>query len=167
MRYYLLLFLTILLTILVHLLFLEYIPVFGVGPQILLISVIYFSLRYGPMFGQVYGFISGLCLDGFVMTVFGVHSLVFTFVGYYYGKLSNKLDEDNFGVQMLLVFLASCALVGFMMLTSVLFNAKSDISLAEAVTSPLYTVLLTPFFIKILAVWVNRIEKWSGKTNLV
>lgn len=167
MKFYLLMFFTILFSLIVQLLCVEYLLIFGVGPQILLISVIFFSLRYGVLFGEIYGFITGLFLDMFAVSIFGVHGLVFMFVGYIYGNFSKKLNESKIGVQMLLVFIAACLHIGFMVLISVVFTSRANISNTAIVAGPLYTTVLSPFLIKIYNLWIDIVEKWSGKKNQI
>jgi len=167
MKFYLLIFLTILSSLILQLLCVGYLSIFGAGPQILLVCVIFFSLRYGALFGEIFGFISGLFLDTFAISIFGVNSLVFILVSYIYGNFSKKLDENKIGVQMLLVFIASYLHVGFMVLTSVIFTSRADISNTALIAVPVYTTLLSPLLIKIYDIWIGIVEKWSGKTNQV
>jgi rod shape-determining protein MreD len=166
MKFYILLILTVVANLILQLLFVEYLSVSGAGPQIMLVGVIFYSLRYGALFGEIFGFVSGVFLDTFSISVFGVHGLVFTLVGYIYGNFSKKLNENKVGVQMLLAFLASCLQVGVVSLASVVFASKAGISVSAMAIGPAYTALLSPFLIMFYNVWSDFTEKWSGKTNL-
>lgn len=167
MKFYLLIFLTILVSLIVQLLVMGYLSICGAGPQILLVSVIFLSLRYGPLFGEIYGFIAGLFLDTFAISVFGINSLVFTMVGYVYGNLSRRINESRILVQVLLAFVASYLHVGFRTVASAVFASEHNIFSVSVVAGPIYTTLLAPLLVKIYSIWISIIEKWSGKTNLI
>jgi rod shape-determining protein MreD len=165
MKFYILLFVTLIVSLIFQLLFMGYLSVFGSCPQIMLVSVIFVSLRYGVLPGEVFGFISGLLLDTFSLSIFGVNSLVFTLTGYAYGVFSKKIDENKIEVQILLAFLASCLQFGAVSLASAVCAPGTGARVLSVAAGLLYTTVLTPPLIKLYEIWIVLAEKWSGKTN--
>ncbi len=90
MIFYIFVFITLVLSLVFQILFSMYIFRSNVFIEFLIINLIYFSLRYGPIFGEFYGFFSGLFLDIFSVSIFGLRSLIFTILGFLIGKMSRE-----------------------------------------------------------------------------
>jgi len=165
MKFYLMLFVTVITGLLAQLLFMQYASVYGAAPQVMLVCVIFMALRYGPLFGEIFGFAAGLVLDTFMLSVFGVNSMVFTVTGFVYGSLSGKINEQKLGVQLLLAFAASCLLAGMLWFTSAVFSHDRAYGARALMAIPVYTTLLSPVLIILYRIWIVLVEKWSGTAN--
>jgi len=167
MRFYLVLGILILVSFVLQLLWVQYLPIFGIGPQILLVVIIYFALNYGPIIGEIYGFISGLFLDIFSISVFGTQCFIFTIIGYINGIMSNRVDEKNIRVQCILSLLETYFQIGIVYLFSKIFLSDSIISYKDIIIAPIYTSVLAPGIFRIMDLIILRIKKWFGKTNQI
>lgn len=122
------------LAFLLQILILLYIPIWGSAPELVLLTLLFFSLKHGSLFGEIYGFISGLLLDCFTISVFGLRAFIFTSIGYFVGKFSHKLDEDKIQVQVLVTILA----VVFYYLTN---NIFSNLLLGSSINIDLFKLV--------------------------
>lgn len=151
MKHYFRIFLIIIFGLILQILFYTYLHIFNAGPQILLITLIYFALLYGTVFGETYGFICGLFVDIFSVSLFGTHAFVFTLLGYIYGKLSHKLDESQVIVQLLSILAASYFYILIMFLINIITGTKKEITITMVTLVPLYNIIISPFLFKILS----------------
>ncbi|MFH2070783.1 MAG: rod shape-determining protein MreD, partial [Elusimicrobiota bacterium] len=145
-------------------LFSLYLPVYGIVPALLLMSVLYFSLKYGNVFGGVYGFVCGTVLGLFSGRIFGMDCLALTIIGYFVGGMSHKLDESLVRVQVLMTMAASA----FYYITTDI--AAQMLLTGKVIFHPglfagyiLYNTLISPFVFLLYNAWVNGFIKWSGK----
>ncbi|MFN3966737.1 MAG: rod shape-determining protein MreD [Endomicrobiia bacterium] len=135
--------------------------------EFLIISLIYFSLRYGSVFGEFYGFFCGLLLDTFSISIFGLRSLLFTIFGFLLGRLSKKIDETNIKVQVLLCLFILTFYYFFMFATSKIFYPinSAHIRFLAFLEKIVVNCFFAPLIFKLLDILTCRIEKWSGKAN--
>ena len=168
MIYLLFVFLTLILTLVAQSVFSLYLPLFGLVPELVLISVVYFSLKQGAIFGEFYGFVAGIILDVFSLQIFGLRSFLFTIVGFSVGSYSHKLDESKIKVQVLINFVAMFLCFFVMKIISVFFFSNPAIfNVKGLLWTIVYSCAIVPFEFILLEIWVKKIKKWSGKANLV
>lgn len=79
----------------------------GVHPDLLLLFVCSVSIVAGREAGAVAGFVAGLLADSFLVTPFGMSSLVYSFVGYVLGESERIGARRNRLLDMFLVGVAS------------------------------------------------------------
>jgi rod shape-determining protein MreD len=78
---------------------------FGIKPNIILISVIVMSLWYGLHAGSIYGFFVGVITDILFGNVFGIFTLSYTIVGCIVGYLNyNYRRESKVSLSYLTMF---------------------------------------------------------------
>ena len=93
-------FLIYLLGIVIQFAFAKHAAIFGLFPNILLVSLLLVGLTRGSFAGQTLGFAWGLTWDVLAVDLFGSHALLFTLIGYFSGKFARKLDESKAATQM-------------------------------------------------------------------
>lgn len=148
------LFLTIVISLILQICLKQYIPVFGTAPDIMFITVIYFGFRYGCMFGQVYGFVAGLFLDMFSLSLFGLNSFCFTLLGYLAGFLNKKFDETQPLVQVSTVFFASCFYIFFIFLIHTITVVPKTFYIGKVFFIPLYNSVVSYLIFKLFSkIW--------------
>lgn len=167
MIFFLLIILTLLLSLIAQVFAMSWISVAGAAPQVLMASVLYFSLRYGAAFGEVYGFFCGLLADLFTASVFGTNCFVFTVCGYAAGTYCKKLDERRLEVQVILVLLASLFQAGTGLLLGALLTARGAAGPATLAAGALYTTVLSPVLFAAYSYWTGKVEKWAGKVSRI
>jgi len=153
---------TIIFALVGQLLWVEFLPIFGYAPDLVLITIIYLSLHYGSLSGEIYGFFSGILVDVFDVSIFGLKALVFTIIGYLCGTFSRQLDGLEIKTQILLGFSASYIVIIFSYLVSSIFVTKlvKEVSL---VVYPVVNIVMAPFMFRLYDWWFEKVEKWSGK----
>ena len=77
------------------------------GPDFLLIALLFYAVRSRPGAGAVAGFVVGLLTDAVALSPFGAGALALTVVGYLAGWLKALVFADNLLVNAVLVFAAS------------------------------------------------------------
>ncbi|MEL3906332.1 MAG: rod shape-determining protein MreD [Treponema sp.] len=76
-------------------------------PDMVLILVIYIALYNGTAAGAVTGFSAGLIFDFLSLAPFGLHSFIFTLLGFLYGLLCGKYHIRRFFFPLILGFSAT------------------------------------------------------------
>ena len=69
--------------------------VFGAVPDVLLVSLLAFSLLRGSLAGAVGGFFAGLLVDTASLGTLGLTSLVLTLAGYWIGRYGETTGRDR------------------------------------------------------------------------
>ncbi len=81
----------------------SYLSLGGVAPDWLFIATVALAGLYGPIPGQVFGFLWGLALDTLTVRLFGGHALMFSFVGYAVGRSRRQMDLSSPPSQVVMV----------------------------------------------------------------
>lgn len=153
---------TIIFAVVLQLLWVEFLPIFGYAPDLILITIIYLSLHYGSLSGEIYGFVSGILVDVLDVSIFGLKALAFTIIGYLCGIFSKQLDELEIKTQVLLSFSASYIVIIFSYLISSIFATKL-VKGVSLVVYPVLNIIIAPFMFRLYDWWFEKVEKWSGK----
>ncbi|OGS20395.1 MAG: hypothetical protein A2252_10170 [Elusimicrobia bacterium RIFOXYA2_FULL_39_19] len=107
-------------------------------------------------------------MDIFTIHIFGLKTMIFTILGFFMGRLSNKLDESMIRVQVIVVFLS---IVFYMLSTKIIYGillyGKFEIKFTFILANAIYSSLLTPFLFEIMNKWNKKLEKWSGKASRI
>ncbi|MDR0723837.1 MAG: rod shape-determining protein MreD [Endomicrobium sp.] len=87
--------------------FSQYLNIFEIYPNFILIFVVCAGLLRGSLNAQLAGFVFGITWDIFSTDVFATRALLFTILGYCSGKLRKNFDEDSIIFQSAIIFVAS------------------------------------------------------------
>ena len=136
----------------------NYVKLLGVSPELVLISVLFFSLNSNKEKGAVCGFIGGLL----VMVFSGAHPLIlilYGVIGYAAGLYKEALYRHMASAQMIMTAIA----VVSSMLIYDLFICSSGFPYYKAVfflviPAAIYTSLLAPFIFRALEFFMPSIE---------
>jgi len=79
----------------------------GVRPDLAMLTLVFVSMRRGPMVGQVSGFVSGFLEDLMNLSPLGFHSLLRTVIGYLFGLLWGNVFIDPFLMPIVLAVVAT------------------------------------------------------------
>ena len=80
--------------------------ILGVGPDIVIIVLVYLGISSGQLQGTLYGFASGFLLDVYSPETMGINALANSVVGFSVGHFRTGVCTEDFRVQALLLFLA-------------------------------------------------------------
>lgn len=140
-----------------------------IGPDFLLILIIFFAIFKGEFSGIWIGFFSGLMEDGVVwyitsttnevVSLIGIHTLIYSVTGFTIGKVNHYFDHYNTAPIIVLV-LGVTILVRFSVwsLHGILTGFNND----YAILGPaLYTGFFAPVWFALLS-WIYRIQPGDG-----
>lgn len=80
--------------------------ILDIGPDLVIIVLVYLGLSGGQIEGTLYGFASGFLLDVYSPDTMGVNALANSVVGFSVGHFRTGVSIEDFRVQALLLFLA-------------------------------------------------------------
>lgn len=80
--------------------------ILDIGPDLVIIVLVYLGLRGGQIEGTLYGFASGFLLDVYSPETMGVNALANSVVGFFIGNFRTGVSVEDFRVQALLLFVA-------------------------------------------------------------
>ncbi len=87
--------------------FLNFIDIYGVRPNLIIILIVSISLLEGRTHGAVVGFFTGLCLDAVVGVALGYHALIGMFLGLALGNINKRFFKENIFVMVICTFVAT------------------------------------------------------------
>jgi rod shape-determining protein MreD len=141
----------------VHVVFLRFMQVSSVTPDLLLIFTVFIAIYEGQFTGMIAGFLCGLLFDAISTDVIGTNALAKTFAGF----VAGYFYRENQGIQIVgsLNFLLIVALSGFIhnLIYSFFFIKPMQVSfwvffLQYGLAATLYTTVTALF----LMLFVNR-----------
>lgn len=135
-----------------------------ISPDFLLLYVIFFSLFRGDFAGIWIGFFAGLLEDqliyhitggGEVVSMLGIHTLIYPIVGYTLGRVNRFFDSYNMAPVVLLV-LGTTIVVRFFVWS--LQGVMAEFNLSYSILGPaLFTGFFSPIWFAVLS-WLFRIS---------
>ena len=84
---------------------LNYVNIFNIKPDLLLISVIIASLFFEPIWAISLSIFAGILKDVFSVNAFGMHTILFFLWSFLIIKLSRKITLDNNYIKLVLIFI--------------------------------------------------------------
>jgi rod shape-determining protein MreD len=139
-------------------------------PDLLLISVLYFSVCNGSLSGEITGFLSGIVLDTLSAAPLGLNALLRTLLGYFAGKFHRVLNIEGFFVRALLGFMATLFKAVIIWLihffypqgTILVYNLLSIPFLVELAMNTLLTPIMFSFLSIFSAFLIARTENTAS-----
>ena len=138
----------------------------AVKPDFMVIFVVFFALRRGPMFGLWIGFFGGLLTDsalggvigegGETFYKIGLHSLVMSVLGYIIGKFARGSFHENYLSVTIYLFLFTLASRVMIYLVYIMFFHK-NLNYSFFPTS-IYNGIIAPVAFFILT-WAYKLEE--------
>jgi rod shape-determining protein MreD len=129
---------------------LNYVRIFNIKPDLLLISLLLSSLFFEMKWAFILGVFAGILKDIFSIDAFGTNTLLFALWTYLIVKLSKKISIDNNYIRLPLMFiitLFTSIITRLIVLTQ--GNAiPLGITLRIMFLEPLYTALIFPLVLK-------------------
>ena len=158
--------LTILLGFIFQVTFSDLISVFGIFPNLLLLTTIFFAVRGGPIVGEWAGFAWGLLSDVASISIFGSQTFMLTLVGYVVGRLQGKIDEEKSAAQMAVVFLMSVLYIFGLVFFETLFGGNLQrFKVMASYFQPLYSTLICPAVFWVLLKWCDLFYRHDFKAR--
>ena len=159
--------LTVLLGFILQVSFTDVISIYGIFPNLLLLSTIFFAMRGGPVVGEWAGFAWGLLSDVASISLFGSQTFMLTLIGYAAGRLQGKIDEDRPAAQMTIVLLMSILYVlGLMFFESLFSGSARRFMVKPSFFQLAYSTLISPVAFWILLRWCALFYKPDYRVKL-
>lgn len=127
---------------------LNFITIFGVKPDLVLIIVVFNAFLRGPREGALFGFFGGLFEDLAVGSYIGMNALSTMAVGYLVGLTESKLYKDSSFMVVFLVWLSSfvAQFLNYILLSLMEVYINPGVALFNVIIpTATYTSLLVPF----------------------
>ncbi|MFZ5647054.1 MAG: rod shape-determining protein MreD [Bacillota bacterium] len=128
---------------------LNFFPVFGVKPDLLLILVVLNAFHKGCREGALAGFLGGLMADLAVGSYIGMNALVLMAAGYMVGLVESKLYKDSTVIIVVLTFISSLftQFLTYILLSSMGVSIAPGVAMFRVVIpTAVYTAVLVPVF---------------------
>ncbi|PKM95925.1 MAG: rod shape-determining protein MreD [Firmicutes bacterium HGW-Firmicutes-1] len=125
----------------------------GITINLLIMTVVSFSLMRGKLEGAIIGFFIGLMQDVFFGSVIGFYALLYMYFGFFSGYLNKALYRDNLLIPILAISVSDLILNLFIYIMTYLFRGRTDfpyyftnIILPELVYTTLVAVFVYKFY---------------------
>lgn len=87
--------------------FLNFVDIFGVRPNLIIILIVSISLLEGRNYGAAVGFIAGLCLDSVTGVALGYQALIGMLLGLLLGNINKRFFKENIFVMLICTFIST------------------------------------------------------------
>lgn len=123
---------------------------YKITPDIVLIGLVYVSIRKGKITGSVAGFVSGLILDFFSFSFIGLMALAKAVSGFFSGffNIENKI-ERYLNSYIFIIIVSAASLINNIIYFTIYFQGTNlsftDVLLRYVVPTTIYTALFSIF----------------------
>lgn len=138
---------------------LNFLAIFGVKPDLVLISVIFFGLFLGPGAGLEFGLVAGLLKDIFALDYFGINAFIFCLTGLIVGVVNTRFFKESRMTQFVLVFSFTIFSMVLHYFLVYIFSRSLNINLADyliisVLPASIYTSLVAiPIFSRFISMY--------------
>lgn len=162
-------FFIVILLLLLQTTLLQYVAIYGVLPNLLVVFIISAALLRGNVEGGAVGLFAGLAADLMFGSVFGFYALFGFYLGIVVGSLNKRLFRDNLLIVVFFTFVYSAAYESVIYTINNVMNIDMDfmyvftrVILPEAAYNSAVAVLIFPLVIK-ADKWFNDTDKTIRK----
>lgn len=147
------------LALFIHLVILNHVKIFGAKPDLVALSVIFFSLFSGKRLGFEVGLVAGFLEDVFALDIFWMNTFRLGITGLLVGALSTKFFKESKPMQILLVFTFTLLSMVIHYLSASFYTRGLKINLPEyfiytMVPVSIYTTIISiPIFSKFISLY--------------
>jgi len=131
-----------------QLVFVPLITVQSIAPNLILVLLVFFTLRYGQVYGTLLGFVLGFLLDIISGGIIGAYMFSFTIAGFIAGYFynENKFDINTSSFVLSLITLL-CAMISLFIYSTV-SNSNNDVRMIyqiieDGILPGVYTALFS------------------------
>lgn len=133
----------------------------GISLNLLVITVVSFSLIRGKIEGAIIGFFIGLMQDIFFGNVIGFYALLYMYLGYFSGFLNRALYRDNVLIPIFVIAASDFVLNFLIYILTYLFRGRTDLPfyfLNIIVPELVYTAFVSIFVYKLFLLINDKLE---------
>ena len=132
----------------IQLVFIPFVSIENMAPNIIIVLIVFYSLIYGQMFGTVLGFALGFLFDLISGGLLGGFMFVFTIAGFISGFFHNENKYDiNTASYVFSIIVFLCATVS-LFIYSTIINVNNDVKIIyqvveEGIVPGIYTAIFS------------------------
>lgn len=105
---------------------LNFISIFGITPNIVLVLIVSISLLEGRIDGGIMGFSAGLCLDSVTGITLGFNALLGMFLGLSLGNINKRFFKENVFLMAFCTFISTILYESAASMSSYIFSRTVD-----------------------------------------
>jgi rod shape-determining protein MreD len=125
---------------------------YNITPDLVLIILVYISIKEGKLFGIIAGFSSGLIIDLLAGSFLGLLALSYTITCFIIGNFKDENEKYLRNINFILITGLASLITNFLYFEIFFQSAASSISIIEVVyryilPSVLYTMLISVFYL--------------------
>jgi len=105
---------------------LNFISIFGVTPNLVIILIVSISLLEGRLHGATVGFFTGLCIDAVVGIALGYQALIGMLLGWALGNINKRVYKENVFIMGICTFISTILFESAIIFASYLYSLKID-----------------------------------------
>ncbi|TCK98088.1 rod shape-determining protein MreD [Natranaerovirga hydrolytica] len=139
----------------------QYLDVFQVAPNILLIITVSFALIRGKLEGAFIGFFCGLLMDIFFGRIIGFNALMYMYIGYFNGFVYKLFFKESLLIPTLMVLVSTFAYGFSYYVFAFLLRGRTEIwyyLYRIVIPEMVYTTFITLFLYRIILYINNKLE---------
>lgn len=106
--------------------FLNFISIYGVIPNIVIILIVSIALLEGKIHGAAVGFSVGLCMDAVIGIALGFQALFGMLLGFALGNINKRFFKENLLVMVICTFISTILFESAMVFGSYLYGIHLD-----------------------------------------
>ena len=106
--------------------FLNFISIYGVIPNIVIILIVSIALLEGKIHGAAVGFSIGLCMDAVIGIALGFQALFGMLLGFALGNINKRFFKENLLVMVICTFISTILFESAMVFGSYLYGIHLD-----------------------------------------
>lgn len=105
--------------------FLNFVRIFGITPNLIIILIVSISLLEGRVNGATIGFFAGLCIDAVVGIALGYNALLGMLLGMGLGNINKRFYKENIFVMAICTFISTLLYETALMISSNLIYSQA------------------------------------------
>ena len=163
---YVLIGVSIILSVLLQVTIFPSIPYIAVTPNFLLMVTVAFSIMYGQTYGIFIGMICGFLLDIYSGTTLGYCAFIFVCLGYACGTFSKSFSHEDYKLPTVLILSADFVYGAAIYITSFLIGGGISVTSALfyiIIPEIVYTGLVSVFLYPVLVYFDRKVREHSRR----
>lgn len=147
--------------------FLEYAKIYGIKPNLIIITTISYALVRGSREGAIYGLFSGLLLDVMGGKYIGLYAIMGMYLGLIIGSLNKNLYNENYLIPIM-VTAGSSFVYSMIVYVSLYFIPQPDeilwYTIGYIIPEAIYNTILS-IFVYFFILYINKKLDYYSKTS--
>ena len=144
---------------------LSFIAIYDIIPDLVLVIVLFMSLKEGSLKGEITGFAGGIFVDFLSLAPLGFHSIIYGLIGFISGLTQKNVSTESILTQFLFIFISMICKYLVSSLIIVVFSVETTSFMLMGrhfFLELAYTMLITP----LIFAMANRVYSATHKKRV-